>query len=206
MSRLASLRDGVDELDRSGRAIRYRLILATDDLEDITELLHEAYAPLAEAGMRFVASHQDAATTRKRVSSGVTVVALDRDCVVGIVTVRDPGAKSGSPHYQRPDVASFGQLAVRPSHQGRGIGARLLELIEDVAREQGAAELALDTSEHAARLISMYEAKGYRFVEHARWDVVNYRSVVLSKTLVGDAPALSAPSPGSSLPAPPPRS
>jgi len=29
----------------------------------------------------------------------------------------------------------------------------------------------------------MYEKRGYRFIEYARWDSVNYRSVILSKTL-----------------------
>jgi GNAT superfamily N-acetyltransferase len=180
---LAALGGGLDETDRSGRPIRYRLIDPSDDLDDVTAMLHEAYAPLARAGMRFVASHQDVETTRRRVASGVTVVALDGERVVGIVTVRDPGVKGGSAHYSRPDVATFGQLAVRPSHQGRGIGGRLLALVEEIARQRGAAELALDTSEHAAHLIALYEAKGYRFVEHTKWDAVNYRSVVMSKVL-----------------------
>jgi GNAT superfamily N-acetyltransferase len=202
----ARLERGFDEPDRSGRAIRYRLLLPTDDLEDVTEMLHEAYAPLARAGMRFTASHQDSTATRRRVSSGLTVVAVDGERVVGIVTVRDPGAKTSAPHYARPDVASFGQLAVRPSHQRCGTGSRLLALVEEVARESGAAELALDTSENAAHLIALYEAKGYVFVEHAKWTDVNYRSVVMSKRLAGARPPLSAPSPGSSIPAPPPRS
>jgi GNAT superfamily N-acetyltransferase len=180
---VAALVRGFTESDRCGVPIHFRLVLPTDDLEDITEMLHEAYAPLARAGMHFVASHQDSERTRQRVSGGVTVVALDGDRVVGIVTVRDPGAKAGASHYARPDVASFGQFAVRPSHQKRGIGARLLALIEEIARERGASELALDTSEHASHLIALYEAKGYRFVEHAKWDLVNYRSVILSKPL-----------------------
>jgi DNA-binding winged helix-turn-helix (wHTH) protein len=43
--------------------------------------------------------------------------------------------------------------------------------------------MALDTSEHADHLISIYKNRGYRFVEHVRWESVNYRSVVLSKVL-----------------------
>jgi GNAT superfamily N-acetyltransferase len=39
----------------------------------------------------------------------------------------------------------------------RGIGSRLMELVEVRAREMGAAELALDTSERANDLITMYE-------------------------------------------------
>jgi DNA-binding winged helix-turn-helix (wHTH) protein len=45
------------------------------------------------------------------------------------------------------------------------------------------AELALDTAETADDLIAFYTRRGYRFVDHVRWDAVNYRSVVLSKRL-----------------------
>ena len=93
------------------------------------------------------------------------------------------GTTHGSPHYERPGVAAFGQYAVDPAFKGRGIGAQLLELVEQRARAAGAAELALDTSEHAADLIALYERKGFRFVEHAQWRDVNYRSVVMSKEL-----------------------
>ena len=52
----------------------YRYLRASDDLVALTDLLHEAYAPLAAAGMRFVASHQDVATTQRRVAEGDTIV------------------------------------------------------------------------------------------------------------------------------------
>lgn len=43
--------------------------------------------------------------------------------------------------------------------------------------------LALDTSEHAAHLITFYQSKGYAFVEHVQWPDVNYRSMIFAKTL-----------------------
>lgn len=49
--------------------------------------------------------------------------------------------------------------------------------------EKGMKYLALDTSEHAHQLISMYKKLNYRFIEYANWNVTNYRSVVLSKEL-----------------------
>ena len=83
----------------------------------------------------------------------------------------------------RPDVAGFGQFAVRPSHQRRGIGSTLLTLVDGLAREKNVKMLALDTSEHAIELIALYEAKGYRFVEYVQWSDVNYRSRIFAKTL-----------------------
>lgn len=46
-----------------------------------------------------------------------------------------------------------------------------------------AAMLALDTSEHAAHLIALYQSKGYAFVEHIQWRDVNYRSMIFAKRL-----------------------
>jgi GNAT superfamily N-acetyltransferase len=122
------------------------------------------------------------AKTRERVDGGETIVAVQAD-IVGIVTLKGPGRDDGAAFYRRADVAMFGQFAVRPSRQRCGIGSMLLGLVERRATEIGAAYLALDTSEHARELITMYESNGYGFVEHWTWDSVNYRSVVLAKSL-----------------------
>ncbi len=163
--------------------VRYRSIRPDDDIDALTSMLHEAYAPLAAAGMRFVASHQSVETTRRRMRGGETFVAVHDDLIVGTVTLADAEHTSGSAFLARPDVADFGQFAVSPPFQRRGIGSALLTIVEERAREQGLSELALNTSEHATHLIDMYTKKGFRFVEYVRWPDVNYRSVVLSKTL-----------------------
>jgi GNAT superfamily N-acetyltransferase len=178
-----SLSIGIEYTDRAGASIRYRYFHSTDNVEEITDMLHEAYAPLALSGMKFVASHQDSMTTRKRIEKGETIVATDRGRLIGIVTLSEVELTRGSPFYDRDDVASFGQFAVRPSYQRRGIGAKLMALVEERAREKGVLELALDTSERAESLIALYQAKGFRFIEYVQWKSVNYRSMIFSKTL-----------------------
>jgi len=177
------LRDGFQIADRTGRPVLYRYLVESDDLHALTDLLHEAYAPLAAAGMRFVASYQDVETTRQRVGKGETILAVCDDAVIGTVTLATTEATKGSPFYDRPDVASVGQFAVRPADQRRGIGLALMNLCEERARELGVLHLALDTSERADTLIAMYEALGYRFIEHVQWGGLNYRSRVMAKAL-----------------------
>ena len=150
---------------------------------EITALLHRAYRPLAEAGMRFYASHQDNGATLSRLREGQAFLALFDERIVGTITFYPTGAKRGAPWYERAGVATFGQWAVDPPHQGTGIGDRLLKHVEVLARESGASELACDTSEHAASLLALYERRGFRRVGTVQWDVTNYRSVIVSKSL-----------------------
>ena len=103
--------------------------------------------------------------------------------VVSVVTLATATATNGSPFYDRLDVASFGQFAVHPSHQGRGIGSTLITFVERRAKEQGVTYLALDTSEHADHLIALYQARGNQFVEYCQWPETNYRSMVFARRL-----------------------
>jgi GNAT superfamily N-acetyltransferase len=170
--------------DRPIENLTIRLLAPSDDLIALTGLLHRAYGALAARGMRFLASYQSAETTAKRIARGECAVAeIDRR-VVGTVVFRPMGSGRGTPWYERRDVATVGQFAVEPAWQRRGIGGRLMDWAEARARETGAAEVALDTAETADDLIRFYTRRGYRFVEHVNWgDVVNYRSVVMSKTI-----------------------
>jgi GNAT superfamily N-acetyltransferase len=160
-----------------------RLLNSGDSMADLTALLHRAYRPLAAAGLRFLAGHQDESTTRDRCSEGECWVAVQESTLIGTMTWRPGGAPTRCAWYERRDVAIFGQFAVAPELQGQGIGSRLLDLVERRAREQGVAEIACDTSEKADALLSYYGRRGYRVVGSVQWEETNYRSVVLSKPL-----------------------
>lgn len=156
---------------------------SSDSAAELTELLHRAYARLAGMGLRFWATHQGADITEMRIAGGECFVALADGVICGTILFRDASRTSGTPWYDRPDVASFGQFAVEPGLQSNGLGRRLIAHVEARAAASGARELALDTAEPAAHLVEWYTRLGYRFIEHAQWQHTNYRSVVLSKTL-----------------------
>ena len=158
-----------------------RPLSESDSLVELTELLHRAYRPLAEMGLRYLATHQDMETTKRRISGGQCSVAVRGGRIIGTVTYYPPEGKGGSLWLDRGDLASFGQLAVDPAEQGAGIGRRLIALVETQAARDRANEIALDTSIHAKHLIDWYTRLGYREVERVQWAVTNYPSVVLSK-------------------------
>ena len=164
--------------------VTFRPLERSDSIAELTGLLHRAYAALATQGFRFWASHQDEEATRRRISEGDCFVAIADGRIVGTITLKKKHLTKGSPWYDRPEVASFGQFAVDPALQGRGIGSALLEIVERQAVRDGVRELALDTAEGATALIEMYSKRGFRFIEHVDWRPdTNYRSVVMSKRL-----------------------
>ena len=160
-----------------------RLLADTDSMARLTELLHRAYAPLAAAGLRYLATHQSEEITRERCAKGTCLVAEMAGQIIGTITHYSTSATSGSPWLDRPDVALFGQLAVDPAVQGRKIGGLLVRAAEAQARAEGAAIIALDTALPARHLITWYERLGYRTVEYVNWPVTNYRSAVMIKRL-----------------------
>ena len=58
-------------------------------------------------------------------------------------------------------------MALLPEHRGRGIGARLLQLAEEQAREQGYKALSLIVFEQNSGAKRLYERYGYREVKRA---------------------------------------
>jgi GNAT superfamily N-acetyltransferase len=105
-----------------------RLIGPDDSIAELTLPLHRVYAPLAERGMRFLASHQDESCTRKRMLNGECYLAMHNGRMIGTIVWHEARHTGGSPWLEREDVASFSQYAVEPAWQGRGIGSRLLAI------------------------------------------------------------------------------
>jgi GNAT superfamily N-acetyltransferase len=161
--------------------IAIRPLNDSDSIEELTELLHRAYAVLAEMGFRYYATHQTPEETKERIDKGQCYIAVVDGKIVGTITYYNSKNTLGSPFLNTLRVSHFGQLAVEPSYQNQGIATKLIKHVEQIAREHGDKELALDTAEGATHLIEWYEKLGYRFVEYTSWDVTNYRSVVMSK-------------------------
>jgi GNAT superfamily N-acetyltransferase len=176
-----TLGEAVTEWSNSFKNVTIRPFAETDGIEELTLLLNRAYKALADMNLHFVASHQNAERTRKRVSEGKCFVALKSGVIIGTICYYPPENTHGTPWYDLPNVAHFGQFGVEPELQKSGIGDALLKIVEEEAFKNGVEELALDTAEPAIHLIEFYKKRGYRFIEYTQWDEVNYRSVIMSK-------------------------
>jgi ribosomal protein S18 acetylase RimI-like enzyme len=154
-----------------------------DSVEELTNLLHRAYKRLADMGLRFVATYQDDEQTKKRMKNGECFIIKDNNKIIATVMLYNSYNHYECEWYQNQGVAVFGQFAVEPSYQNIGIGSSMMSFLEERAKQNGADELALDTSEKAQHLIDYYKKRGYRFIQFHKWNVVNYRSVIMSKKL-----------------------
>ncbi|MFC1588087.1 GNAT family N-acetyltransferase [Planctomycetota bacterium] len=164
----------------------FEIVVFDEGVHDITEMtkcIRAAYKLLSDMGLRYWATHQDEKDTLKRATKGLCFLALNNGKILGTIAYHPPHIASGCSWYDRNEIAAFHQFAVWPDLQEVGIGSALLQFVEDRARDDGAEELALDTAEPATHLISMYEKRGYRFIEYADWESTNYRSVIMSKKL-----------------------
>jgi GNAT superfamily N-acetyltransferase len=157
--------------------------IRADSLEELTELLNRSYRSLADLGFRYLASWQDAQRTRERIKNAQCFVGIINEKIAATISYYEPQHTQYPPWDAAGPVAHFGQFAVDPMLQGKGIGDELLQFIERYAMSNGAAELALDTAEKAEHLVNYYTRRGYRFITHVQCEEVNYRSVILSKNL-----------------------
>jgi GNAT superfamily N-acetyltransferase len=163
--------------------LEVRKLNGSDSLEEVTTLLHRAYASLGAMGLNYTAVDQTPQVTAKRIAGGQCFVAELTGQLVGTIVVQPTYGENECEYFTRKGVAAAHQFGVEPAAQGQGIGRALLSACEDWARARGFRELAMDTAEPAEHLICLYGRLGYVKVGHVQWPGKVYRSVVLSKVL-----------------------
>jgi ribosomal protein S18 acetylase RimI-like enzyme len=104
------------------------------------------------------------------VRSGLTWAAVLDGEIVGLLVLE-----------VAPDHLLLENVAVLPSAQRTGVGARLLALAEDQARARGLAEIRLYTNEAMTENLAYYPRRGYAETHRAEQD--GFRRVFFSKRL-----------------------
>jgi GNAT superfamily N-acetyltransferase len=105
------------------------------------------------------------------IADGIISVLEDSDGTIAAIIVLLP----------KPDHLLLDNIAVRPDHQGQGLGRQLIAFAEDEARRLGYAELRLYTHEAMTENITLYGRLG--FVETGRGQKAGYNRVFMTKRL-----------------------
>ena len=168
--------------------VEFRLFSNDDSVEELTQLLNKSYKSLADMGFNYVAATQGFDITLDRIKKAYkSYVGIYKNRIISTISIYEPKPLDGNAWYSKDFVAKIGQFAVEPELQRYGIGSRMMDIVEDEARRmKNIRELALDTAETAYHLIDYYKKRGYKYIETIKWDVTNYKSVVLSKKLYYD--------------------
>ena len=164
--------------------ISIRLLEKHDSLEELTTLIHRAYASIESAGFQLEAAAQSVERTRERIARGDCFVAVTDAKLVGTLTVSAGFGTSACDYLKRPDIACFYQWGVDPSVQGFGVGAALWRVMENWTRELGFAELVGHTAKDHARQVAYLQRLGLAPVDEVRFPGDTYVSVVLAKSLL----------------------
>ena len=85
-------------------------------------------------------------------------------------------------------TAEVKRMYTRPSHQGRGIGGRVLDAIEALARREGFARLVLETGHRHPAAWRVYERAGFSRCEAVLDYPYSEYSLFYAKTLAADPP------------------
>jgi GNAT superfamily N-acetyltransferase len=156
-----------------------------DSLDDLTSMLHRAFAPMGRRGLQCQSIDQTPATTRQRAERGDCFVAIADRRIAGTITLQAPDPSVPVRRYRSPEVASIHQFAVDPCYQGEGIGHALLQGAATWARARQYAELALDTPAPAGELRDYYARHGFRLIGLVQLAGRLYDSAVMAKAVSG---------------------
>lgn len=166
--------------------IEYKIRLfdeSKDSAQELTDLLHRAYKKLADMGLNFVATYQSVEYTQNYFSKGECYVLVSGEKLLGTVFYYSSMWDNAPEIYKMSDSVLIGKFAVEPELQNSGLGSKLMDFVESLALENNKKRIVLDTSEKAHHLIDYYRNRGYEYIQHWQWPDVNYKSVILSKTL-----------------------
>lgn len=156
----------------------------TDDLGELTELIHRAYAALGRLGLNYTGVDQDLEVTAERCADGEAWVVLDAEgALVGTATITFPDPFDSCKFYRDLGQVALNQVAVHPDVQGLGVGRMLVEQLERRALDLGYRTIALDTAIPAYHLVEWYRSMGYEPIGEHQWEGKTYRSVVMRKVL-----------------------
>jgi GNAT superfamily N-acetyltransferase len=154
-----------------------------DSIEEVTRMLHRAFAPMAALGANCQCIDQASSMTRKRMERGDCFVAVADRRIVGTLTLETCNPSSAVAHYRKPSVASLHQFAVDPAYQGAGVGRAMLKVATMWARIRQFGEVSLDTPALALDVRAFYSHQGFRLIQVERLAGREYDSAIMSRSI-----------------------
>lgn len=141
---------------------------ALDEVEALYADIIDHTADMARYARWKKGLHPTRAAMRDYIREGAMFLLMDGACIAGAMAVtlwqgEDYHAIPWGVEAADDEVAVLHLLGVRPSAQGKGVGARLVREALDIAREQHRKALRLDALESNLPARRLYEALGFAY-------------------------------------------
>ena len=112
------------------------------------------------------------------IENGEMYLLMDQGTVAGMVAIvmrqeTDYEDIPWTEKLENDQVATLHILAVCPEYRGRALGSTILELAEELAKQQGKRAMRLDVLESNLPAQRMYEKAGYVYRGKQRWYAEN---------------------------------
>ena len=149
------------------------------DVPSITRLVNAAYKELADMGLNYTATYQNDDKTKERISKGRCFVLTDNsNQIIGTILVTIEN------YFTNSNTAYLGQFGVLPEFKKMGLGTKLMEFCENLAKEEGFSGIQLDTAIPAKHLVEWYLRRGYQIVGQEHYEEKTYDSYVFEKSFL----------------------
>jgi ribosomal protein S18 acetylase RimI-like enzyme len=139
---------------------------AQSDLNAVICLIGECIRHMEARGIhQWDEIYPDRAIIETDLTNGLLYVAREDGRCRAMVTVHEYQPCEYAPiewQYPAERLLVVHRLAVHPNSEGRGIGRKLMEFVEDMARNGGYEAIRLDAFPQNPRAVSLYENLGYR--------------------------------------------
>lgn len=142
-----------------------------DDAGELAAVYRNAYRENERLGFPAFARSADAETVAGWIEDARVYVATAGDGIVGGVRLEATD----------PDRLKLSRLGVHEERKGEGIGSRLLEHAERLAREWDRSTVWLTTPEDHPHLPGFYRRRGYEVTRPYPLDFREYDEVVMEK-------------------------
>lgn len=128
------------------------------DLQDVVEVVTRGFSDTPDSKLSDWFSFEEMAASIEK-GNGVCLKYVEDGQIIGMVHAQEESPIHGREGREKWVITC---IAVTPENKGKGVGSKLLLVIEAEARKHGAIKLFVHTNKNDERVIRFYLKNGYR--------------------------------------------
>lgn len=128
------------------------------DLQEIERVVEEGFSDTSDSKLSDWFSFTEMTASIEK-GNGVCLKYVEEGRIIGMVHAQEENPINGREGREKWVITC---IAVTPENKGKGVGSKLLLVVEAEARKHGAIKLFVHTNKNDERVIRFYLKNGYR--------------------------------------------